>query len=304
MRCTNCGSTVTLEAKFCPECGQAVAKTSMTEVVQRIEPVQKTTHIDPQSHAKSSPLACPICDRDDQVMKVTAIVSGQTHEIRGGSYSTQTYVDSKGKKQNESHYVPFSGTQQSILAEEMSPPSKPNAGWNTCGLISLALGIWFGIWLILIGGFASGNTMPGFVLIGIGFVVYLTTESSRQEKVNQVQQTEIPIWENAIQRWSQLYYCYRDDIVFIPGEDEAIPKSRLTAYIYQSSFSSTGGGSGAALTNYVIIGSTITEVEKTMGKPHKTYIDDKGRMVYEYPTRRFFISEGKVGIVEHINKDE
>lgn len=236
MYCSKCGVELTPDSKFCNRCGSPVENSAQEKGAENSQIVQLASSSSPIKQAvpeTSSHLACPVCNRDDRVMKVSSIVSGGTHEISGGGYTTQTYVDSKGKTRYDSHYVPMSGTQQSALAGQLSPPPKPETGWNTCGLIVLASGVWFGIWAMLLFGFTSGNAIPGLVLIGIGITVYVLTEMSRQGKVNQIEQVEVPKWEKAIQRWNKLYYCHRDDVLFVPEEGIAISKSQMYQYLYQ-----------------------------------------------------------------------
>jgi hypothetical protein len=40
-------------------------------------------------------------------------------------------------------------------------------------------------------------------------------------------------WKHAYKRWEQCYYCHRDDVVFIPGENNAVPASKLGKFLYQ-----------------------------------------------------------------------
>jgi len=39
-------------------------------------------------------------------------------------------------------------------------------------------------------------------------------------------------WKRAIERWNQLYYCGRDDCVFIPSESTSAPISNMQEYLY------------------------------------------------------------------------
>jgi predicted RNA-binding Zn-ribbon protein involved in translation (DUF1610 family) len=40
-------------------------------------------------------------------------------------------------------------------------------------------------------------------------------------------------WETAIQRWERLYYCSRDDCVFIPGENTSASIPKMQEYLYK-----------------------------------------------------------------------
>ncbi len=78
---------------------------------------------------------------------------------------------------------------------------------------------------------------------GIGLGIYLITRSAKTKRsqldgYNQMVKAEMDdreriknIWKNAIKRWNQLYYCARDDCVFIPGENSSAPLSGMQEYL-------------------------------------------------------------------------
>jgi hypothetical protein len=50
-------------------------------------------------------------------------------------------------------------------------------------------------------------------------------ERQRQQAIEQVRakaQAQVPAWERAMATWRQLYYCGRDDMVFIPGKPNTL----------------------------------------------------------------------------------
>ena len=62
---------------------------------------------------------------------------------------------------------------------------------------------------------SSVGVLP--LLLGIGLIalcIYLDNKSKKEVH------EQIPIWERAMQKWNSLYYCARDDIVFIPNTNE------------------------------------------------------------------------------------
>ena len=61
-------------------------------------------------------------------------------------------------------------------------------------------------------------------------------KSDYEEKVRQRQQKSDQIekrWATAMDRWNQLYYCGRDDCVFLPGAHTHAPVSRMMDYLYE-----------------------------------------------------------------------
>lgn len=57
-------------------------------------------------------------------------------------------------------------------------------------------------------------------------------EQRRQQAIAQVKakaQTQVPAWERAMATWRQLYYCGRDDMVFVPGKLDTIVPAEYMA---------------------------------------------------------------------------
>jgi hypothetical protein len=57
-----------------------------------------------------------------------------------------------------------------------------------------------------------------------------------EEKVEEVRNENERIlaeWQEATQRWDKLYYCGRDDCVFLPGTNTYAPVSNMMEYIYE-----------------------------------------------------------------------
>ena len=201
---------------------------------------------------------CPKCAKNDKVEKVSAIVARETHEIRGTSIESETYTDKDGKTRYRSYSVPYSGTQMSVLAQRLSPPEKPEMGFNwrgcigvvlvLCGVLSLAVSgcqVGFGLLTVPISeGASSGELfnfssilgillLPGAILyILLGAFLIKSSANSRKKRSTKLREVDIPQWEYAMRRWNQLYYCARDDILFIPGENKAVPVTQMNEYIH------------------------------------------------------------------------
>lgn len=245
MYCTKCGTELTPNAKFCANCGNSLVSRAK---LGRTKTPPREIRVDSSQSLQAQGLRCPRCSSNDQVQKVSAIVASQTQEISGGSWETQVYVDKKGKKHTEDHYTPYSGTQMSVLAQRLSPPEKPDAGFSTgiiiaigflmvagvCGLLGLFTIMSSSLSVALAdASFYVLCITPTFVFGVLGILLFLVSSISHREKVTQVKQVEIPRWEKAMRRWEQLYYCYRDDNIFIPHENVSVAVPQMKTYIYQ-----------------------------------------------------------------------
>jgi hypothetical protein len=168
--------------------------------------------------------ACPVCGQIDQVQKVSAIVADQTQHVSGAGYDGS-----------------YSGTQVSSLAQKLKAPNKPRSGCEG-DIIFMALG---GITFLFFGLFSAGNLMSHLrstvdvlmflVSIGaivLGLVIMVRGRRTHNQRVAQVEMQEVPKWRHARERWEALYYCYRDDVVYVPGE-ASVPVSQMTEYLYK-----------------------------------------------------------------------
>ena len=192
----------------------------------------------------NSSLVCPRCGQMDRVEKVTAIVAGQVHSIKGTTYSEQVYVDGDGRRRHETFNVPYSGMQASLLAQNLLPPPRPRPAsfplvllFSSLLLVLVLIPCLVGtvLFLTVITPRHTPETIQSAmgVVIAIEFVAPLAIIHVYMKKRRAAQiQPEIEVWQQAMERWNQLYFCSRDDVVFVPGENLIVPTSQMMDYIY------------------------------------------------------------------------
>lgn len=219
---------------------------------------------------------CPLCSRVDLVQKVTAIAEGETHHTSGYSSTTNTssisgkqdyytqqdrYVghgDLSGTIQSNSS-TNIKATQQSRLAQKLSPPTKPSLptepDFETSFLSGFPEGIGIGIgivaWILIssllfaIFPGVKNSSATGILMVCLGgpiltgivlgiIAVLIETAWNRiqfpaekrqnmaalyQRELQEYEQVEFPRWEKAMNRWNDMYYCRRCDVVYVPGDD-------------------------------------------------------------------------------------
>ena len=93
----------------------------------------------------------------------------------------------------------------------------------------------------LFGGIISFLGGIGSIVLGI-FLVRRSAKKKRlqleeyqrqvQEELDRSERIQ-SVWKSAMNRWNQLYYCGRDDCVFIPGENSSAPLSNIKEYLYK-----------------------------------------------------------------------
>ena len=223
--CPGCGASYEDTYQFCPHCGRA-------------KPAPQQVNVTYEERLPCN--ACPECHRNDRAEKVSAIVNRDTVQISGSSQSTSTYVDRNGYTRRETSDNPFSGVQQSNLAARLSPPAKPEAKGACLRYLLYLPVLWIGI-ICFAGLVLPGNSdLPLKTLAGVGLVVSILllvwiTLSIRNvnRKAKEKQAQEMARWNKAVARWEQLYYCHRDDVLFVPGQSETIPVQSMLDYLYR-----------------------------------------------------------------------
>jgi len=119
-----------------------------------------------------------------------------------------------------------------LLAGSAAPPTPPAIAGLPSGTTLV----------IIIGG---GALCVG--LAGLAVIIWLGLRLRRRfdrglaeyrEKKAAYEGDELPHWQSAQKRWEQLYYCMRDETVFIPAENKAIRAEDMEKYLYDSFFRS------------------------------------------------------------------
>jgi hypothetical protein len=198
---------------------------------------------------------CPRCGQIDAVQKVSSILASGTFT---GTVDGTAPVTWQGK----THHLPVQHQTQvtTHLVSLLKPPTAPTlvrsggGCWIVGGWISLVYGI--GISMVSIGRvFNPPERMvsapfpfsePWFV-IAVGFLlgaiaVYIGIKGLRRknspriraqrDKVERENSVKMAAYNNARTRYDQLYYCSRDDCVFIPGEAHSAPVSNMNSLLY------------------------------------------------------------------------
>jgi hypothetical protein len=213
---------------------------------------------------------CPVCNRNDQVRKVSAIVSEQTSQVTGRTTQNSTITYS-GHVYTAPVQVPYSGSQTTKLAEQLAPPvsnsipetglfpnrSEPNGGTalivigfiilistiflgivtysnsrdNTCAVLSILLAL-FSIYLIFRGLHNNDPEIKAekILVLKKKYKEQLDAYSQKFYYSKSVAKSIAEAWLN----WSDLYYCFRDDIVFLPGKNNYAAVCNIREYIHSN----------------------------------------------------------------------
>lgn len=228
-KCLGCGAIWDTKLDYCAYCGSP-------------RPPELLSAID-------SGLSCTKCHKDDKVVKVSSIYRGETHQINGTLPVNKTYTDSKGRVKTYTTQERYSATQKSDLAIALTPPDAPDKpilqGRGTC--LGWTVFLLFGIGLSLALRIFDKNTNSGTTMqfiwgLGLLFAAYLVyrwrksyINKKKAELLPQMAEWEeqFKCWQDSMRRWEKLYYCYRDDIVFLPDIKRGAPLNEMRKFIYQ-----------------------------------------------------------------------
>lgn len=211
----------------CPTCGAGLSASSYMDVVtcsycgNEFSVRQAAGQVSLEFFAR-----CPICRRNDRVEKVSAIALRETQLLQG----TQIVMTPRGKQ-----IVPTQMVATSILSQQLQPPKRPRLEHASSRILLVYIIFVGGFNVLLIAALMSSRDTYSYICSGIliplvcmgGFLVSRLDKRQR-EKRKASNAEKLTKWERAMNRWQKLYYCSRDDVVFLPGEERAVPPSRMS----------------------------------------------------------------------------
>jgi hypothetical protein len=170
-------------------------------------------------HPSSHDRTCPSCGQLDRVERASGIVRRTSGIIF----------------ESDAPFV-------SELARALAPPQPPHEV-SLQTVLSWLIGGWLAALLLMLALSAAGRQdaveIPdGLIELAtvttIAFAIFLPLFLLARYYNNHWRlRTEMPAWQNAMNRWHSVYYCYRDDVVFVAGEDVAVQPEHAQRLIYE-----------------------------------------------------------------------
>ena len=212
---------------------------------------------------------CPKCKQTDQIQKVTSIYGLNTKEW----YETRTSTDADGhthsyQERHEAH------TQLGLKLkppQQPAQPTHPGLWYGIGGLVAFILLsvlcplVFIPLSFILPLAGTAAAFLPNIqgiptwlisaavvilpilciLVVGVALLIWLGVKVKQRfdrdmqnyrDKKALWDRDEMPRWQAAKNRWDQLYYCMRDETVFIPAENKAIALDDMAKYLYDPYF--------------------------------------------------------------------
>lgn len=174
---------------------------------------------------------CPECKKDDQVQKVSAILSS-------GTFTSTYQVPVSVQTENGPIYgnVNRQAENSTTLAKKLALPEKPQG--MTCGMWLVII---FLLVTIPLGTAATINDWTDskyptlMIIIGLGLfgvLLYFLIKLIKRGDANTKE--KIKIWERQTANWNKVYYCHRDDMVFYPGGPDFVTSDRAAFLAFLS----------------------------------------------------------------------
>ncbi|MBN1316754.1 MAG: hypothetical protein JXA42_14845 [Anaerolineales bacterium] len=216
--------------------------------------------------------SCPRCGKNDRVEKVSTIVSSQTQQVTGQEQKTEYFMN-QGQRFSRTGRASVSQVQTTNLARSLKPPPRPTliplpekvqAGNSILyGILCMVFAVLVGAPCSIISFLGQFDVstessdlfsrimaivvmcgMPTLIIFIIGaFVLYrgykkkMTADERYEKELDHVKtenETTMNRWEKIMKRWESLYYCYRDDCIFIPQENTCASAQKMQEFLFDS----------------------------------------------------------------------
>lgn len=184
--------------------------------------------------------ACPHCKQADKTYKVSLLFLESTARLHQHQVDNQPELDGLLADLFDGRDSPVSQAQfLSRLSQTLTPPGGEKH--TTRRIHPDSLVIFFTLLSSLI-VYKVSTSKPDqlpiiLMLLGGSILVYLIARKSvvrrYEEKIRQEKDENLRV-ENAISHWMRLYFCSRDQGVFVPEQNRFVPLERMSDLLYES----------------------------------------------------------------------
>lgn len=155
-----------------------------------------------------APVKCPRCGLNDEIRKVSTVVN------QGTASASTPYRNV------------VSHTDLATRLRQPAPPAaakSPELGCGCLGAAAIAVLLLFILGIAKVGVKPVSTGVPNYIVPAIiavvvsliGWIVWALIAKAREANLDRlIQSTAVPQWQARIRVWEDLYYCFRDDVVF------------------------------------------------------------------------------------------
>jgi hypothetical protein len=176
-------------------------------------------------------LKCPKCRQIDMVQKLSVLYEGGIAKIQ-----YQAWVPPPPGSKLPPILTKREGTNQTALSARFAPPPQPSVKTVKAPPLNsrykfLALGL-FLISLVL--SFTSNYILVSYIILASAVIPLVIGLMKREEERNRIwRENVVPRWERAMSKWNSLFYCARDDGVFIPKDGNWVSAENIETFLWE-----------------------------------------------------------------------
>jgi len=214
---------------ICPSCGGklTVQKGASTYVCDYCGQTHRLRNEDVEAFSR-----CPVCHRNDKVEKLTSIYKRQDNLARAFPLpeAPPFVIAELTDQQNPGVVKPFA------IEPELKFVSIKKKQVRAAFDMELIFGIAFIVTLI---SNPDKFLLPVlFLLLTLATLVFgIINDIKGQTDEKRVQAAideQVPlVLSSTTERYNTIYYCQRDDVIFIPGEEGPVPASEYVHFLYK-----------------------------------------------------------------------
>lgn len=210
---------------------------TVAQVNPREAPHESVPIEEPQTEAATNEpygfrdVRCPVCGKDDAIQRISAIADSGTTSGTGTASTTSVNWSTRGGVGIGSASTTFNVSSETQLAHRLKLPTRPEAlvGWIALGFFVFGSG---SMWLL---EKAFGyNVLAGLFSFGIGAIGGAAIYGARQSSIDASPKGKA--WAEAAAMARSSYYCFRDDVAFLPGGSAKSPEALVRDCFVQSHF--------------------------------------------------------------------
>lgn len=180
---------------------------------------------------------CPVCELADQVEKVSILYLVELELLKQKGPARLNDKNSHAMELLRARQLAQPGVEP--LRRKLAPPS---SGKQTTirpihpDLAVLAFGLITPVFLYGILTTQPGSALPVLAVLAVFYGLYLWQRHRligrfEGEQARQKQAAEQTA--QAVERWMKLYYCAREELVFVPGNNTFVPVDQMMGLLFQ-----------------------------------------------------------------------
>ena len=172
---------------------------------------------------------CPVCGQSDQVEKASTLY------LIGIGLNQARSMDQASNQEPKRKPT----ASQQALSRRLAPPASGKQMTTRPihpDMVVIALSLIAPVFLYGILTTQRSMFLPVLAILAVFYGFYFWKRKMMISRFEVQQASRLAADErvkHGIERWMKLYYCARDDGVFVPGSDELVPADLLAGYLYR-----------------------------------------------------------------------